>query len=86
VLVVENDPESRRIVTKVLALEGYETLEAPDGRSAIALSRQAHPDLIIMDLAMPELDGWEATRLIKANPETRSIPIIALTAFASARR
>ena len=83
---MENDPESRRIVTKVLALEGYETLEAPDGRSAIALARQAHPDLIIMDLAMPELDGWEASRRLKADPKSADIPIIALTAFASARR
>ncbi|TMB23135.1 MAG: response regulator [Deltaproteobacteria bacterium] len=81
VLVVENDPESRRM-TKVLALEGYETLEAPEGRSAIALAKQAHPDLIIMDLAMPELDGWEASRRLKADPKSADIPIIALTAFA----
>ena len=82
VLVVANDPESRRIVTKVLALEGHETLEASDGRSAIALARQAHPDLIIMDLAMPELDGWEASRRLKADPKSADIPIIAFTAFA----
>jgi len=82
VLVVENDPESRRIVTKVLALEGYETLEATNGRSAIALAQEAHPDLIIMDLAMPELDGWEASRRLKADPKSADIPIIALTAFA----
>jgi two-component system cell cycle response regulator DivK len=82
ILVVEDDPDNRRIVVKVLTLEGYEVLEAIDGRSAVALARREHPDLVIMDLAIPGLDGWEASRQLKSEPETADIPIIALTAFA----
>jgi len=82
ILVVEDDTDNRRIVVKVLTLEGYEILEATDGRSAIEIALGEHPDLIIMDLAMPGLDGWEASRRLKADPRSADIPIIALTAFA----
>ena len=82
ILVAEDDPDSRSIVVKTLTLEGYETLEAADGRSVLALARRERPDLIVMDLAMPGMDGWEASRRLKADPETADIPIIALTAFA----
>jgi two-component system cell cycle response regulator DivK len=82
ILVVEDDADNRRIVVKVLSMEGYETLEAADGRSALAVARREHPDLIIMDLAIPGMDGWEASRRLKADPQTADIPIIALTAFA----
>jgi two-component system cell cycle response regulator DivK len=82
ILVVEDDADNRRIVVKVLTLEGYEILEATDGRSAIEVALDEHPDLIIMDLAMPGLDGWEASRRLKADPRSADIPIIALTAFA----
>jgi two-component system, cell cycle response regulator DivK len=82
ILVVEDDPDNRRIVVKVLAVEGYATLEAGDGESALALARREHPDAIVMDLAIPGIDGWEATRRLKADARTADIPIIALTAFA----
>ena len=82
ILVVEDDPDNRRIVVKVLSVDGYATLEAADGESAVALARREHPDAIIMDLAMPGVDGWEAARRLKADPATADIPIVALTAFA----
>ena len=82
ILVVEDDADNRRIVVKVLTVEGYEVLEATDGRSALATARKEHPDLIIMDLAMPGLDGWQAATQLKSDPKVADIPIIALTAFA----
>jgi two-component system cell cycle response regulator DivK len=80
--VVEDDADNRRIVTKVLSVEGYEVVEAVDGNEALAKARSERPDLILMDLALPNLDGWEATRRIKADVELRRIPVVALTAFA----
>ena len=82
ILVAEDEPDNRRIVVKVLAMEGYTVLEAVDGGSALELARREHPDLIVLDLAMPGIDGWEAARRLKADPRTADIPIIALTAFA----
>jgi two-component system cell cycle response regulator DivK len=82
ILVVEDDADNRRIVVKVLTLEGHETLEAGDGHEAIEIARTSHPDLIVMDLALPRLDGWETCRQLKADARTADIPIIALTAFA----
>ena len=82
ILVAEDEPDNRRIVVRVLTVEGYETLKAADSHAAVALARREHPDLIVMDLAMPGIDGWEAARQLKADPETADIPIIALTAFA----
>lgn len=82
ILVVEDDADNRRIVVKVLTVDGYEVLEATDGRSALAMARKEHPDLIIMDLAMPGLDGWQAATQLKSDPKVADIPIIALTAFA----
>jgi len=82
VLVVEDDMDNRRIVVKVLSVEGYQVIEAIDGVEALARVREEQPDLILMDLALPNLDGWEATRQLKLDPATRSIPVVALTAFA----
>jgi two-component system, cell cycle response regulator DivK len=82
ILVAEDEPDNRRIVVKVLAMEGYTILEAVDGRSTLELARREHPDLIVLDLGMPGIDGWEAARRLKADPQTADIPIIALTAFA----
>jgi two-component system cell cycle response regulator DivK len=82
ILVVEDDADNRRIVVKVLTLDGYDILEAADGRAALSLARDEHPDLILMDLAIPRLDGWEACRQLKGDPRTADIPVIALTAFA----
>jgi two-component system cell cycle response regulator DivK len=82
ILVVEDDPDNRRIVAKVLSVEGYDVIEATDGIEALAQARAERPDLILMDLALPNVDGWEATRRLKSDPETRSIPVVALTAVA----
>jgi two-component system cell cycle response regulator DivK len=82
ILVVEDDADNRQIVVKVLTMAGHRMLEATDGQSAIAIARRERPDAIIMDLALPGMDGWEASRRLKADPETADIPIIALTAFA----
>ena len=82
ILVAEDDADSRRILVRVLTSEGYETLEAADGRTTVEIARREHPDLVVMDLAMPGMDGWEASRRLKADPQTADIPIVALTAFA----
>jgi two-component system cell cycle response regulator DivK len=82
ILVVEDDADNRRIVVKVLTMEGYAVLEATDGNAAVGLARSERPDLILMDLALPYVDGWQATRTLKADPACADIPIIALTAFA----
>lgn len=82
ILVVEDDPDNRRIVIKVLAVDGYRIVEATDGLEALSQAHAEHPDLILMDLALPNLDGWEATRRLKRDPQTRSIPVVALTAVA----
>jgi two-component system cell cycle response regulator DivK len=82
ILIVEDDPDNRRIVAKVLSVEGYQVVEATDGVEALAQARAEHPDLILMDLALPNMDGWEATRQLKTNVETHAIPVVALTAVA----
>jgi two-component system, cell cycle response regulator DivK len=82
VLVVEDDADNRRIISTVLSVEGYEVVEATDGVEALAQARAERPDLILMDLALPNMDGWEATRRLKGDPKTRSIPVVALTAVA----
>ena len=82
ILVVEDDADNRRIVAKVLTGEGYDVIEVATGAEAVAAVHQQRPDLIIMDLALPGIDGWEASRRIKAAPDSADIPIIALTAFA----
>jgi len=82
ILVVEDDTDNRRIVSKVLTVEGYQVLEATDGVEALRQARAERPDLILMDLAMPNMDGWEATRQLKSAPDTRAIPVVALTAVA----
>ncbi len=82
ILVVEDNELNRDMLTRRLARRGFETLVAVDGRQGIAVARTQHPDLILMDMSLPELDGWEATRQIKSDPETRNIPVIALTAHA----
>lgn len=82
ILVVEDDPDNRRIVAKVLAVEGYNVVEAMDGLEALSKVKAENPDLILMDLALPNMDGWEATRQLKADPLTRAIPVVALTAVA----
>src|SRR3712207_497487 len=75
---------NRDMLTRRLQRRGYEVLVAVDGGQGIELARRAAPDLILMDMSLPVVDGWEATRRLKDAPETRAIPIIALTAHAMA--
>jgi CheY-like chemotaxis protein len=82
ILLVEDDEVNRQLLARRLLRRGFAILTAGDGLEAIARARAEAPDLILMDLSMPALDGWEATRRLKAAPETRSIPVIALTAHA----
>jgi CheY-like chemotaxis protein len=84
VLLVEDSEDSRDGLARHLRRKGYEVLVAVDGRQGVDVARAEAPDLILMDMSLPVLDGWEATRKLKAAPETRSIPVIALTAHAMA--
>jgi two-component system, cell cycle response regulator DivK len=84
ILLVEDNEMNRDMLSRRLARRGYELLMALDGQQAVELAQSAAPDLILMDMSLPVVDGWEATRRIKAAPATRSIPIIALTAHAMA--
>jgi CheY-like chemotaxis protein len=84
ILVVEDNEANQELVTRFLRREGFEVIQATDGVTGVALAQSQVPDLILMDLSLPELDGWEATRQIRANPATATIPIIALTAHAFA--
>jgi two-component system cell cycle response regulator DivK len=84
ILLVEDNEMNRDMLSRRLLKAGFEMVIAVDGEQAVDLARSETPDLILMDISLPGLDGWEATRLLKAMPETRSIPIIALTAHAMA--
>lgn len=84
VLLVEDNEDNRIIYSTVLRHLGYEVVEALDGTRAIELARSVKPDIILMDISIPEIDGWEATRILKQDPVTKEIPIIALTAHALA--
>lgn len=83
-LLVEDNEDNRIIYSTVLRHRGYTVVEAHDGLQAVALARELRPALILMDLSIPELDGWEATRILRTDPATSEIPIIALTAHALA--
>ncbi|MGH6929114.1 MAG: response regulator [Dongiaceae bacterium] len=84
ILLVEDNEMNRDMLSRRLARKGYEVIMACDGRQAIEMAASESPDLILMDMSLPVIDGWEATRQVKAAPATRSIPIIALTAHAMA--
>lgn len=82
ILYVEDNFQNKRLVRKILSAKGYEILEADDGESGVKMAAAEKPDLILMDISIPGIDGIEATRLIKSSEETRHIPVIALTANA----
>ncbi len=82
VLIIEDDPKNRKLCRDLLESTGYQTFEATDGAQGVEMSRSIRPDLILMDIMMPKMDGLEATRLIKADEATRHTPVIALTAYA----
>jgi len=82
ILLVEDNEMNRDMLSRRLEKRKYDVTIAVDGHEGVEMAKSESPDLILMDLSLPVIDGWEATRRIKANPELRSIPIIALTAHA----
>ena len=83
-LLVEDNEMNRDMLTRRLERKGYEITIAVDGADGVQKARSENPDLILMDLSLPNIDGWEATRMLKASPETKHIPVIALTSHAMA--
>ncbi len=81
VLIVEDNFDNLALVRYLVERVGYDVLEAMNGVEGIQVAREQHPDLILMDMALPEMDGWAATKEIKSDPKTKDIPIIALTAY-----
>ena len=82
ILLVEDNEMNRDMLSRRLARKEYEVLVAVDGKEGVEMAGSEAPDLILMDMSLPVMDGWEATRQLKASPETKAIPIIALTAHA----
>ena len=82
VLLVDDYPDNREAYALYLRFRGYRVEEAEDGHQALDRAFQSLPDLVVMDLSLPGLDGWQATRTLKADPRTRDIPVIALTGHA----
>ena len=82
ILLVEDNETNRDMLSRRLELRGYQVVMAVDGERGLAMARSESPDLILMDMSLPRLDGWEATRRLKGDPATAAIPIIALTAHA----
>jgi two-component system cell cycle response regulator DivK len=84
ILLVEDNEMNRDMLTRRLERKGFVVVIAVDGQAGIDMTSSSSPDIILMDLSLPVIDGWEATRKIKADPATQSIPVIALTAHAMA--
>ena len=82
ILVVEDNRDNRELLVKVLKRKGYTVLEAESGEEALALAEAEAPDLILMDLNLCGMDGFEATRRLKADPRLRRVPVVAITAYA----
>lgn len=84
-MLVEDNEDNRSIYRTLLQHVGYQTLEAVNGKQGVRPARESRPDIILMDVSLPVLDGWTATQLLKQDPGTATIPIIALTANAMAK-
>jgi CheY-like chemotaxis protein len=82
ILLVEDNELNRDMLSRRLSRRGYTVITAHDGEQGYTMGRTEAPDLILMDIGLPKMDGWQVTRLLKSSPETRQIPIIALTAHA----
>ena len=82
ILIVEDEPRNMKLLHDLLQRFGYEIIEASDGEQGVKIAGEKIPDLILMDIMMPKMDGLEATRIIKADEKTKHIPIIALTSYA----
>lgn len=85
VLLVDDYPDAREMYGKYLTFSGYDVVHASTGVEAIERARDRQPDVILMDLSLPVMDGWQATRALKTDPHTKSIPVIALTSHALGR-
>jgi two-component system cell cycle response regulator DivK len=84
ILVVEDQPDNRRILRDMLSSAGYELVEAESGEEALTAIEAQRPDLILMDIQLPAMDGYEAARRIKSNPDMKAVPVIAVTSYALA--
>jgi two-component system cell cycle response regulator DivK len=82
VLLVEDNEMNRDMLSRRLTRRGFDVVFAADGKQGVALARSEKPDIILMDMSLPVMDGWEATRCVKADDATRSVPVIGLTAHA----
>jgi len=82
VLVVDDFQDNREMFAEFLSISGFRVAEAANGRQAVDLARELLPDIILMDLSLPEIDGWQATRMLKADERTKRIPVVALTGHA----
>ena len=82
ILIIEDEPRNMKLLRDLLQRFGYETIEATDGEQGVELAKARIPNLILMDIMMPKMDGYEATQIIKADTKTKHIPIIALTSYA----
>ena len=82
ILIVDDQPKNLKLLCDLLMVSGYTTIEATDGEKGVKLAKVSKPDLILMDIQMPEMDGLEATRILKADVTTSDIPILVLTSFA----
>ena len=80
VLVVDDDPNIRRMIVAALKRDGYSFLEAPNGRDALDIMRSDHPDVVVLDLMMPRVDGFDVLRALRAHPDAREMPVMVLTA------
>ena len=85
ILVVDDSQDMRDLIQRLLERAGYRVVLAEDGQASLTQAKLHHPDLILMDLSLPDMDGWEAVRHLRKMPEFRSIPIIAVTAHVSPR-
>jgi len=85
ILIVEDNPQNRLLVKDVLEFHGYEIMEAEDGQAGIEMAKKYKPDLILMDLQMPVMDGFTAGKIIRSDPDTKNIKMIAVTSFAMLR-
>ncbi|KAA0122010.1 two-component system, cell cycle response regulator DivK [Methylobacterium sp. UNC378MF] len=82
ILIVEDTEDNRRILRDLLSAAGYGIVEAPDGQRGVEVAQAEQPDLILMDIQLPVMDGYEAARRLKADPSTRHIPVVAVTSYA----
>jgi two-component system cell cycle response regulator DivK len=84
ILLIEDNEQNRDALSRRLRRHGYDVIMAVDGQQGVAMAQSELPALILMDLNLPDIDGWEATRILKGTPETQAIPVVALTAHAIA--